>query len=547
VNKDQWRQIEKVFYSAMELPRNDRDDFVRQACAGDEELRSEVQALLDANRETENFLRAPAALPQDPPVFPQTRVKYCPRCREIYPVSLRVCRNDQEVLSLKDPYHLVGRTLMDKYRITALVGLGGMGAVYFAHHLGIDRPVALKILQPNVAIGSEYVTELFEREAKLAGRLTHENIVDVKDAGHTPDGIAYIAMEWLDGRTLDEELSDQGRFSFARSIEVIKQISAALREAHAKRVVHRDLKPGNIMLLGAPDGRDQVKVLDFGIGKVIKESTAGSSVSALVGTPQYASPEQLTIGARVDGRSDIYSLGVIFYRLLGGQLPFNCSSMGELLQMQLTAAPKSLRVIRPETPPAIENLINEMLSKEPSERPQNASEILKRIDRILGQLKIEELDGIGSERVSQAKTLLSAPKSARRTRYYLLYGLAIVAVILAGGYGLYRYRFNGGRNIHPVSEEKAPGAGLEPPSPSPTQINETERSSLVPPVNRVDIQANKRKADEHLQRARELYRHGEYQSALRECNESLKLNPRQVEARQFQRKINDIIKILNPH
>src|SRR5262245_37837170 len=123
--------------------------------------------------------------------------------------------------------------------------------------------------------------------------------------------------------------------------------------------------------------------------------------------------------------------------------------------------------------------------------------------------------------------------------------MAIVAVILAGGFGLYRYRFNGGRNIHPVSEEKAPGVGLEPPSPSPTQTNVAP--TIVPPVNRIDIQANQRKAEEHFQRAQELYQQGQYQSALRECNESLKLNPRHVKARQFQRKINDIIKILNPH
>lgn len=601
MNKDQWRRIEEVFYSAMELPRSERDDFVRRACADDEELRREVQALLDANHETESFLDSPAAMPQVPATSSSTKAKYCPKCNQTYPKSRRFCDNDQEILSLKDPYHLVGRTLIDKYRITALVGLGGMGAVYCAHHLGIDRRVAFKILQPNVAIGNEYIVELFEREAKLAGRLTHENIVDVTDAGHTPDGIAYIAMEWLEGRTLDEELSNQGRFGFKRAIGVVRQITAALDEAHSKRVVHRDLKPANIMLLDTPDGRDHVKVLDFGIGKIIKETTANSPVSALVGTPQYASPEQLTVGGHVDGRSDIYSLGVIFYRLLGGHLPFNCSSMGELLQMQLTAAPKPLSAIRPETPSAIERLVSEMLAKEPAGRPQSASEIQKRLDQILGQLKIEGLDRVDAEAAeaiylkkpglpelieqtteeilgnppppksdSDAQTRLRlAPNQAietpatapiERKRPRSVYGAAFVIALLAGGYGLYRYRSDTGQNVQERATATSPSpapanvadsqpkttASVTPgTSPNQTPTQASQRPSPAPTVNQAQIQANQRKAAEHLRHARDLYQQGEYQSALRECNESLRLNPRQVEARQLQRKISDIIKVLN--
>lgn len=538
--------------------------------------------------------------------------KYCPKCNQIYSANQRFCRSDQEVLSLKDPYHLVGKTLMDRYKITALIGLGGMGAVYHACHLGIDRRVAFKILQPNLAVGDDYVVELFEREAKLAGRLTHQNIVDVTDAGHTPDGIAYIVMEWLEGRTLDEELSRQGRFGFKRAIGIISQITAALGEAHGKRVVHRDLKPANIMLLDTADGSDRVKVLDFGIGKVIEETTANSPVSALVGTPQYASPEQLTVGGHIDGRSDIYSLGVIFYRLLGGQLPFNCSSMGELLQMQLTAMPKPLGLIRPETPKAIENLVNDMLEKEPAARPQSALEVQARLDEILEQLKAEDPDRekwedvpnaaeaanlktrefdertteeflrIPSPPKSDSETrlrerqtieptgdlkIVSSPSTNRRSNSFLLYGTAILAVILAGGYGLYSYQFN---TPSMPKEQMASGEKISP-SPSPPPINTTvlptqppaadtgtskkpanplssgtqSQPSPTPTVNRVQIKANQQKAAEHLQRARELYNQSEYQRALRECNESLRLNPNQSGARELKRKINDIIRILN--
>ncbi|MEP7343471.1 MAG: protein kinase [Acidobacteriota bacterium] len=490
---------------------------------------------------------------------------------------------------MKDPYHLVGLTLMDKYRILALIGLGGMGAVYCAHHLGIDRRVAFKILQPNIAIGSDYVVELFEREAKLAGRLTHENIVDVSDAGHTPDGIAYIVMEWLEGRTLDDELASEGSFDFKRAIGIIRQITAALGEAHGKRVVHRDLKPGNIMLLDTPDGRDHVKVLDFGIGKIIEETTANSPVSALVGTPQYASPEQLTVGGHIDGRSDIYSLGVIFYRLLGGQLPFNSSSMGELLQMQLTVAPQPLSAIRPGMPRAIENLVNNMLAKDPAGRPQSASEVLMELNRIPGKLNLQGLDSEDEKETLYAaeagklkatklteqttedilatarQTPDPTPRPSRRNKSYAVYGIAVVAMMLAGIYGLYQYRFDDGRNDGLVSGEQPSTL----PSPSPAQVNATssqpEPSASVvatprtspnrvaprltpapsPTVNRVQIQVNQQKAAEHFRRSRELYNQGEFQSALRACNESLRLNPQQPEARKFRQKINDTIKVLN--
>lgn len=489
---------------------------------------------------------------------------------------------------------------MDKYRITALVGLGGMGAVYHAYHLGIDRQVAFKILQPNLAVGDDYVVELFEREAKLAGRLTHQNIVDVTDAGHTSDGIAYIVMEWLKGRTLDEELSRLGRLDFKRAIGVISQIAAALGEAHSKRVVHRDLKPGNIMLVDTADGGDHVKVLDFGIGKAIEGTTADSPVSALVGTPQFASPEQLTVGSHIDGRSDIYSLGVIFYRLLGGQLPFNCSSMGELLRMQLTVAPQPLGRLRPGTPPAIENLVSDMLAKEPAKRPQNAAEVQTRLAKIqeaipagdgleetaaptnVANLKTRELEERTTEEFvrvpslnADTETRLRAAQSRRpgnvenastasppskRGNISLLYSSAILVTVLAGSYGLYRYRQN------PVAvreEQTVPGEATSPlPSPTPSETpssspavtagkpkqNSKPTPATTPPKPSPTpgISAiNQKKAADHLRRARELYNQSQYQRALRECNESLRLNPTQAEARELRRKISEVIRILN--
>ena len=532
------------------------------------------------------------------------RIKYCPKCGQNYSASQRFCESDQEVLSLKDPYHLVGQTLLDKYKILALVGVGGMGAVYCAHHLGIDRRVAFKILQPNVAIGNDYVVELFEREAKLAGRLTHENIVDVKDAGHTPDGIAYIVMEWLEGQTLDQELAIQGSFSFTRAIGILRQIAAALSEAHAKRIIHRDLKPANVMLVDTVGGRDQVKVLDFGIGKIIEETTANSPVSAMVGTPQYASPEQLTVGGHIDGRSDIYSLGVIGYRLLGGQLPFSSSSMGELVQMQLTVMPQPLRAIRPETPLALEQLINSMLAKDPALRPQSANEVLASLKKITGQLKLQEVDPEDLEETLVAvkagkkngidlaeqttEDLFATAKSpslgkigqdspkfpavaetapftsipGRRNKSYVVYGIAVMTMIAAAVYGFYQYGATKSGTADPAANERALGSVMPSPSPAATQSNITQPTPGVgvvstpeisptqaalpsPTVNRALTQANQQKAAEYFQRARALYNQGEFQNALRECDQSLKLNPQQPEVRKFRQKITDTIKVLN--
>jgi serine/threonine protein kinase len=278
------------------------------------------------------------------------------------------------MLSLQDPYFLVGRTLADKFRIDALVGIGGMGAVYKTLQLAIDRPVAFKILQPNLALGDERLLALFEHEARITGRITHENVAMVIDAGRTSEGIAYIVMEWLRGRTLEEELAENGPMSFARASEIIRRVAAALEAAHASQVVHRDLKPANIMLVRQPDGSEQVKVLDFGIGKVISESTE-ALVSQVMGTPHYASPEQLSPGTPIDGRSDIYSLGAMLYRMLTGAAPFRASSIIDLLRMHLTAEPPPLRQLRPDAPAELEQLIKSLLAKNPDERPRRASEI----------------------------------------------------------------------------------------------------------------------------------------------------------------------------
>jgi serine/threonine-protein kinase len=468
---------------------------------------------------------------------------------------------------LNDPYHLVGRTLLDKYRIDALVGLGGMGAVYYAYHSGIDRRVAFKILQPNIALSDDHVVEMFEREGKLAGRLSHENIVDVNDAGRTDEGLAYIVMEWLEGRTLDEELLRQGWFSFSRAAGIARQIAAALAEAHRKQVVHRDLKPGNIMLVDTPVGRDHVKVLDFGIGKAVGETLADSMVSTVVGTPHYASPEQLTVGGRIDGRSDIYSLGVILYRMLGGKPPFNSSSMGEVIQMQLTSEPAPLFTLRPETPPVIERLVNGMLAKDPARRPQSAAELIAALDKALPHLEKADAAHTGDTTIQRARNPLDlttegmyadAPTRgtfstnvlrSNRANTPAVYATIIGAALVAAGYGIYHYVSESpaseisNATVAVLPSPSAPVAELTTPSPNPIAV-------VTPPPGKnsgpASGQEDRRLADKHFEKAQALYQQRRYKAALAECRKAIGLYPQHREASELQRKINDLIRILNP-
>ena len=306
-------------------------------------------------------------------------MKHCPKCRIYYPNAQAFCNEDGAILSLKDQYGLNGRIINDKYLIEALIGIGGMSAVYCAQQFGVVRRVAFKVLLPHLAANNEKMVSFFEREARTAGRLLHENIATVFDAGRTEDDLAYIVMEWLDGITLEDELRKKGTFSLERTSFLLKQIAGALDTAHTQKVIHRDLKPSNIMLIKRPDGEEQAKVLDFGLAKISTE--AADLVSHAVGTPHYASPEQFQLGSEIDARTDIYSLGVILYQLLSGRLPFSSASIHEVIRLHMLEMPRPIRELRPELPAGIEELLQRMMAKTPHYRPQTVREVAQLFDR----------------------------------------------------------------------------------------------------------------------------------------------------------------------
>src|SRR5580704_6309909 len=220
---------------------------------------------------------------------------------------------------------LLGSTLPGGYRVTHLVGVGGMGRVYCAEQVALGRTVAVKVVHPSLA-DEELTSARFLNEARAASRLSHPNSVAIFDFGRTDDGRPYIVMEYLRGRDLGRVAADEGPLPLARVVDVLRQTLGALEEAHALGIVHRDLKPDNVVLEPLRSGLDLVKVVDFGLAKILQEApmAGGPALTRpglVCGTPEYMSPEQGR-GDALDGRSDLYSVGVVLFELLTGRVPF---------------------------------------------------------------------------------------------------------------------------------------------------------------------------------------------------------------------------------
>ena len=266
--------------------------------------------------------------------------------------------------------------LAGKYRIEAKLGAGAFGVVYRATHMALDHPVAVKILQHNVLLSDDRSDALarFRREGISTCRVNHPNAVTVIDFGVTDNGVAYLVMELLEGKTLAESLKETGTFSPSRCLELLAPICSVLEEAHASGVVHRDIKPANIFLHGVR-GEEIVKVLDFGIAKLVgsasDEHATMTMEGSLLGTPAYMAPERVA-NKPYDGRADVYSVGVMLYQMLVGHPPFKAQDPVALAVQQMNATPPPPRDINPDVPPAVEAVVLEALVKDPDMRPTAA-------------------------------------------------------------------------------------------------------------------------------------------------------------------------------
>ncbi len=291
-------------------------------------------------------------------------------------------------------------TLVGNYRLDRILGRGGMGTVYSGEHVYIKKPVAVKVLHPQFARYTEAVNR-FLREARAASSINHPNIVDVTDFGLLGDGLVYFVMEYLDGKSLEDIIEREGAVELHRALNIANQMALALEAAHKMGVIHRDLKPDNVMLLARPGRRDLVriahedhlsdamvtereeswdfvKLLDFGIAKVLipDELTAETVQGAVFGTPEYMSPESAR-GEDVDHRADIYSLGIILFDMLTGRPPFEAQAANEVLQMQIHRPPPSPREFAPhrEITESAELVILKAMQKDPAKRYQSMGEL----------------------------------------------------------------------------------------------------------------------------------------------------------------------------
>jgi eukaryotic-like serine/threonine-protein kinase len=292
---------------------------------------------------------------------------------------------------------LVGHTLADRYRLTRKIGEGGMGAVYEAQHILLSKPVAVKVLRDKYLDRPEVARRLVQ-EARLASSIRHEHIVDITDSGSTEDGRTFVVMEHLDGLSLAELLKREGALPEARVIDIARQAASALGAAHARGIVHRDVKPENIFLVER-GGRDFVKVLDFGISKsvrpggVTEESLRLTHTGMIMGTPLYMSPEQARGDEDVDHRIDVYALGVILYECLTGEVPFRATNYLGVIAAVVTQEVTPPRALRPEMriSEAMERVVQRAMAKSRDDRYATMAALAADLERVAAGDAVEPL------------------------------------------------------------------------------------------------------------------------------------------------------------
>ncbi len=364
-----------------------------------------------------------------------------------------------------------GQTLEGRYRISRLLGKGGMGSVYLGEHVVIHRPVAVKFLHTEF-VGSKEVVKRFYREAQTAAAIRHKNIIDVLDVGVSDKGEPYLVMEYLEGESLFSMLERTGPVDLAAACGIMEPTLTALAVAHEKGIVHRDLKPDNIFLVPHEGAPPEIKLIDFGISKFTQSDnqTKLTRVGSLLGTPAYMSPEQARGELDVDHRTDLYAMGVIFYEMLTGELPFKGRNYNEILIKTSTEAPRPPREVYPEFPMEAEGVLMRSLSKEPDKRYQSTAEMLDALGSLKGFEQRQEMltqfasgitkrsyaagdlgDAVSDAGLDSdvAKEVLSevvreatpggwtrttgSPKGGKQRRNLGLVGLALASLVVVGG------------------------------------------------------------------------------------------------------------------
>jgi serine/threonine-protein kinase len=328
----------------------------------------------------------------------------CPTCDSRYDVGSTFCTHDGAKLVPAEGGgdQLIGSVLADRYRIIKLLGEGGMGRVYEAQHVNINKRLAIKVLRSEVTSVPSTVAR-FRQEARSASSIGHENIIEIDDFATLPDGTVYLAMEMLEGQSLGDRMREPPPLALGEGIDIMIQVARGLAAAHEKGIVHRDMKPENVFLANK-HGKLVPKILDFGIAKVsgTEGNTHLTQTGAIFGTPLYMSPEQ-ALGHALDHRADIYSVGVILYEIAAGRVPFKADSAVQVLSQHITVQPEPpSKASKGSVPPALDAIILRAMAKEPAQRYATMDELAGALEQFAATLP---------PRMSEAISAISAPRA----------------------------------------------------------------------------------------------------------------------------------------
>ncbi len=409
MTSERWRKVEEVFEAAKDRSPGVRSDFLDEACAGDQSLREEVEALLGNDEKAGSFIEA-----------------------STFRIDLNFSKNNSHESAMDQS--------ISHYAVISEIGSGGMGVVYLARDTRLGRQVALKLLQERFTKDTDRVRR-FRQEARAASALNHPNILTIHDIGETQKTY-FIATEFVDGITLRERIAG-GRMSLSETLNVITQVASALKAAHAAGIVHRDIKPENIMIRN--DG--YVKVLDFGLAKLTEKHSTDSrdptifqtTTGVLMGTPSYMSPEQI-VGATVDARSDLFSLGAVLYECVASIPPFSGRTVAAIWGEIQYVNPLPPSQHNPCVTPELDSVTMKALAKKPEERYQSADELIINLRDVCAELQEAErtptlsLPRKISKRRTEALKNLSAKVRRQRPYYIPIILMTFLVAVLVGGW-----------------------------------------------------------------------------------------------------------------